>query len=238
MRHLFEVWGQSTAAPACTGPEPRADLTEPVEGAGYARGSRARGSPDFYTNQERMLIVLQGSGPVRAGIWSRKALINESIQVRGAIVAAGGRAPPPPARSSAPRYRCAAMSGAVPAPFPLSSGGCGGGSMHQAGSILPYLDDAVAAGYSYMVLNPNENTSGAQVNRRLTMRVGPHTVLISARPTTARGAAGPLPPFRHVADSRKRVADPTRRLRLEHVCVVRGLPWAARPTARRVRQTR
>ena len=33
----------------------------------------------------------------------------------------------------------------------------------QIGSNLPYLDAAVAAGYSFIVLNPNENYAGGRV---------------------------------------------------------------------------
>jgi hypothetical protein len=38
-------------------------------------------SPDFFTNEERLLCLIQGTGNVRAGIWARSVCINESLEL-------------------------------------------------------------------------------------------------------------------------------------------------------------
>ena len=37
-------------------------------------------SQDFYTNHNKLLIIIQGKGEVRAGQWSRKVCINENLE--------------------------------------------------------------------------------------------------------------------------------------------------------------
>ena len=37
-------------------------------------------SPDIMTNEDKLLVLIQGSGKVRAGQWSRKLIINESLE--------------------------------------------------------------------------------------------------------------------------------------------------------------
>jgi hypothetical protein len=40
-------------------------------------------SRDYDTNRGTLMLVIQGSGAVRPGVWSRKAVINEGLDVRG-----------------------------------------------------------------------------------------------------------------------------------------------------------
>jgi len=38
-------------------------------------------SQDFYTNKNKCLVLIQGTGAVRAGIWARSVCINNSLQL-------------------------------------------------------------------------------------------------------------------------------------------------------------
>jgi len=61
-------------------------------------------SPDLFTNEDVLLVLICGSGAVKAGQWARSLCINDSL---------------------------------------------------NNGTIIPYLDDAHASGFSSIVLNPN-----------------------------------------------------------------------------------
>ena len=37
-------------------------------------------TPDFYTNEATLLVLIHGSGFVRAGQWSRKVIINKGLK--------------------------------------------------------------------------------------------------------------------------------------------------------------
>ena len=49
--------------------------------ADLVRGGLPWASADFYSNADRLLVVIQGSGAVRPGVWSRKAVMNEGLNV-------------------------------------------------------------------------------------------------------------------------------------------------------------
>ena len=102
-------------------------------------------SADFYSNADGLLVVIQGSGAVRPGVWSRKAVMNEGLNVGRMLKHAASSA----CILSAPPTIARPTTDLIPVP--------------QIGSILPYLDAAVAAGYSFIVLNPNENYAGGRV---------------------------------------------------------------------------
>eukprot|EP00026_Physarum_polycephalum_P010134 Phypoly_transcript_10285.p1 GENE.Phypoly_transcript_10285~~Phypoly_transcript_10285.p1 ORF type:complete len:331 (+),score=73.34 Phypoly_transcript_10285:209-1201(+) len=61
-------------------------------------------SPDFFKNKDALMVLICGSGAVRAGQWARSLCINDSL---------------------------------------------------NNGTVIPYLEDAHAAGYATIVLNPN-----------------------------------------------------------------------------------
>ena len=42
-------------------------------------------SSDFYTNTNKCLILIQGTGPVRAGIWARYCCMNETLDLGSVI---------------------------------------------------------------------------------------------------------------------------------------------------------
>lgn len=42
-------------------------------------------SKDFETNQNKCLVLIQGTGPVRAGIWGRYCCINENLDLGSVI---------------------------------------------------------------------------------------------------------------------------------------------------------
>ena len=97
----------------------------------------------------------------------------------------------------------------------------------QIGSILPYLDRAVAAGYSFIVLNPNENYVKGKVG-------GTRLLCFAPFGCSQEGRHAPNSTTACSAYSPKRFADGPRRLRLANLCGVRrsdarvtggGAPW-------------
>ncbi len=42
-------------------------------------------SADFYTNPNKCLVLIQGTGPVRAGIWARYCCMNDSLDLGSVI---------------------------------------------------------------------------------------------------------------------------------------------------------
>jgi len=42
-------------------------------------------SPDFLTNKDKLLCLIQGTGSVRAGIWARSVCINEDLELGSVI---------------------------------------------------------------------------------------------------------------------------------------------------------
>ena len=38
-------------------------------------------SPDFLTNQDKCLILLQGNGPALPGVWARSQVVNDSLDM-------------------------------------------------------------------------------------------------------------------------------------------------------------
>ncbi|KNC45961.1 UPF0528 protein [Thecamonas trahens ATCC 50062] len=63
-------------------------------------------SRDFYTNKDKLMVLIHGAGAVRAGMWARKLCMNNTL---------------------------------------------------DEGSMLPYIERALAEGYALAILNPNEN---------------------------------------------------------------------------------
>lgn len=85
-----------------------------------AKQSNIFHSPDFFTNKETLLVLICGSGAVRAGQWARSLCINDSL---------------------------------------------------NTGTVIPYLDDAKALGWSTIVLNPNSVTSSLPSPEKHTLHV-------------------------------------------------------------------